>query len=229
MDISNYTAQGLSRLQSGQDLATQYAAKGTQIRATNAPSGSPALSNGQQTSQTASEGGLFDTVLDTINPLQHLPGVSTAYQAATGDTSSPLSDMAGGFLFGGPVGLMAGAAKSFLEMLTGKSLADHATAFFGTDQNAPNGDDQVQLADTVQRDPLLSAKAAAGLSVQHYQAFAQAADQRHQGIGAGAAEVSWSDTIWTQRALKQATGLYESNQHLGGGAAGDAARRERLI
>ena len=39
---------------------------------------------------------LLNTVVDAVNPLQHIPGVSTAYQSATGDTQNALSSMAGG-------------------------------------------------------------------------------------------------------------------------------------
>lgn len=225
MDISTYTAHGLNRLHNDPDKRADFAAKGTQIRAVDPAALKAASTPEQSGSQTVSESGVFETVLDTVNPLQHLPGVSTAYQSITGDESSALANMAGGFLFGGPVGLMAGAAKSFLEMVTGKSLADHATAFFGGEADQPQTPDGVQLADTVQRDPLLGGQATAGMSVQQYQAFAEAAQSRHQGIGAQATEVSWADTIWTQRALKQATGLYENNQHLGG----QSDKRNRLI
>lgn len=92
-----------------------------------------AISGGQSQTPEDEDGiSLFDTLLDTVNPLQHIPGVSTAYQAVTGDESSAVANMAGGFLFGGPVGLAAGAATSFFELLTGKSIMDHATSFLVT-------------------------------------------------------------------------------------------------
>lgn len=225
MDISQYTSQGLVRPSGAYGGGTNATAGGTKIRAFAPEPGSPSASNPQTGGQTAQEYGVFDTLIDTVNPLQHLPGVSSAYQLATGDDSSPLADMAGGFLFGGPVGLMAGAAKSFLEMVTGKSLTEHAAALLsGSDTDQDNADG-VQVADTVQRDPVLSAQANAGLSLQQYQDFAKAAESRHQGIGASTHEVSWADTMWTQRALKQATGLYENSQNLGD----ESQRRARLI
>lgn len=214
MDISNYTAQGLHGLQT-QDTGTKSSSRGTQIRAASYGPGAPSLQGSQSASQSAQESGLFDAVLDTINPLQHIPGVSSIYQAATGDESSPLANLAGGFLFGGPVGLMAGAAKSFFEMVTGKSIAEHASALWNGDQAPGDQDVAVAAADTVSRDPILTVQAAQGLSVQQYQDFAKAADSRHLGVGARANEVSWADTIWTHKSLKQATGLYENNQRLG--------------
>ena len=46
----------------------------------------------------------FWDVLDMINPLQHIPGVSTIYRAITGDEIAPLPRVVGDMLFGGPMG-----------------------------------------------------------------------------------------------------------------------------
>ena len=46
----------------------------------------------------------FLDLLDVINPLQHIPFVSTLYRALTGDTIAPASRVAGGAPFGGPIG-----------------------------------------------------------------------------------------------------------------------------
>ncbi|HSK41687.1 MAG TPA: hypothetical protein VK943_18120 [Arenibaculum sp.] len=70
----------------------------------------------------------FDTLFDTVNPLQHLPVVSTAYRAASGDVIGAPARLAGGFLFGGPMGLLASAATVAFEAVTGGSVADHALA-----------------------------------------------------------------------------------------------------
>ena len=85
--------------------------------------------------QPSAEGNLFaggsptfKDVLDAVNPLQQLPVVSTAYRAVTGDVISPISSLVGGFLFGGPIGLIAAAVNSGLEAATGHDLAGHALA-----------------------------------------------------------------------------------------------------
>jgi len=212
MDISQYTAQTLLGLRNAPlDSVPPIAPKPPQDQ------------HGAQT--TSDPGGLFDSVLDAVNPLQHIPGVGSVYRAVTDDNLNPLSSMAGGFLFGGPVGLAAGAAGSFLEMLTGKSLMGHAMALFSGEDGAVPGDGagHVQTA-AAGGDPLL--KADQGIGLQHYQSFAKAAGAVHQGVGAKATDVRWAENVWTQQALKEATGTYETNQNLGGTKTD---RTERIV
>ena len=47
----------------------------------------------------------FGDFLDMINPLQHIPVVSSVYRAATGDSINPVSRIAGDALYGGIFGL----------------------------------------------------------------------------------------------------------------------------
>jgi hypothetical protein len=54
----------------------------------------------------------FKDVLDLVNPLQHIPVVGNVYRKLTGDEIAPGMRVAGGALFGGPVG----AALSMLAM-----------------------------------------------------------------------------------------------------------------
>ena len=74
------------------------------------------------------EGFSFGAMLDIINPLQHIPIVSTIYRAATGDTIGPGPRMMGGALFGGVVGLIASAADAAIEGITGKDTGSHVMA-----------------------------------------------------------------------------------------------------
>lgn len=64
----------------------------------------------------------FRDVLDVINPLQHLPGVSHLYRAATGDTASTGAKLAGGALFGGPLGLLSSIINAIVEQETGTDI-----------------------------------------------------------------------------------------------------------
>lgn len=206
MDISQYSLNGTYGPQSGTRTVAKPSTTDFQSAAS-APQ-SPA----------AAEGGfsLFDAVVDTVNPLQHIPGVSSVYQQVTGDESSALANMAGGFLFGGPMGLAAGAATSFLEFLTGKSLLGHAQALF---EGVPDTPKQ-QLADAgsgLAQDTesiLKDWQQAGGATLQNYQAFAAAHTETKKGFGATSKDVSWSDNIWTAHALKEASGLYENSQNL---------------
>lgn len=65
------------------------------------------------------DGLTFDDVIDVVNPLQHIPVVSTVYRWLTGDTISPAAELAGGALYGGAVGFAASAGMIAMDGLTG--------------------------------------------------------------------------------------------------------------
>ncbi len=50
------------------------------------------------------DGLTFGDVLDLINPLQHIPVIGALYRKITGDVIDPAIRIAGGALFGGPIG-----------------------------------------------------------------------------------------------------------------------------
>lgn len=66
--------------------------------------------------------GSFADILDVINPLQHIPIVSTLYREFTGDSVSSGARIAGGVLFGGPLGLVAALANEIVESISGKDI-----------------------------------------------------------------------------------------------------------
>lgn len=76
------------------------------------------------------DGFTFLDFVDMINPLQHIPVVATAYRNLTGDEIDPGSRLAGGTLFGGPIGLAASTFNVVLEHNTGKDMGDHVVAWF---------------------------------------------------------------------------------------------------
>ncbi|HEX2116212.1 MAG TPA: hypothetical protein VHM01_17550, partial [Alphaproteobacteria bacterium] len=51
----------------------------------------------------------FSDFLSVINPLQHIPVVSTLYRWVTGDTIKPAARVVGGALYGGPIGMISAA------------------------------------------------------------------------------------------------------------------------
>jgi hypothetical protein len=86
---------------------------------------------------TAPKGGelSFNDVLDTLNPLQHIPVVAEAYRALTGDTISPQAKVAGGALYGGPIGLVLSVADAAIGAVSGKDVGEHVMAsLFGSDK-----------------------------------------------------------------------------------------------
>ena len=103
------------------------------------------LTSFQQQSQTASSGlnmfggnGIgFDDLIDMVNPLQHIPGVSQAYRAVTGDTISTGAAMIGGAIFGGFAGVVSSSVGALIEGINGESIASSvAQIVTDTDSNA---------------------------------------------------------------------------------------------
>lgn len=73
----------------------------------------------------------FSDFLDIVNPLQHIPIVSTIYRELTGDELGAPARILGGALFAGPLGAAAGAASAAVEAVSGKDPGAHAVAFLG--------------------------------------------------------------------------------------------------
>ena len=118
--------------------------------------------------------------------------------------------MAGGFLFGGPVGLGIGAASSFIEILTGKSPAEHAMALLNsTNENETIAANEQGLPEGPKGiDALVS-------SVEHRaqddaNALGDARAGQRPGFGATQSSVEYSSNIWTQSAIMDVTDKYDS-------------------
>lgn len=83
------------------------------------------------------EGLSFWDLLDVINPLQHIPIVSSIYREITGDRIGEAARIAGGALFGGPIGLAAAGVDFAVKALTGKHTDEHVVAMVTGDEAAP--------------------------------------------------------------------------------------------
>ncbi len=86
---------------------------------------------------TGEDGFSFDDFLDIVNPLQHLPVISTVYRALTGDQIKPLEKIAGGALYGGLPGLASSLADVAFEQITGKDFGSTVMALFDGDDDKP--------------------------------------------------------------------------------------------
>ncbi len=63
----------------------------------------------------------FGDLIDIINPLQHIPVLGTIYRKISGDAIDPAARVAGGALFGGPLGAaMAVVGAVFENMIDDK-------------------------------------------------------------------------------------------------------------
>ena len=117
--------------------------------ATPTPSRAPPTSGESGSFQPFGEDGFtFADFIDIINPLQHIPIVATIYRAMTGDDIDPGARVAGGALFGGPIGAVAATANAFLDETTGKDVGEHVLAFLGGEDT---GDAPIAVASAESR------------------------------------------------------------------------------
>ena len=96
------------------------------------------------------DGPTFAEVLDILNPLHHIPGISTIYRAITGDEIGAGPRFVGGMLFGGPIGALAAGVTALFEEASGGDLGAHIAEM--VDDFTGGGDDG---------DPAITADAAA--------------------------------------------------------------------
>ncbi|MGZ8995577.1 MAG: hypothetical protein ACXW3P_03645 [Rhodospirillales bacterium] len=75
------------------------------------------------------DGFSFRDLLDIINPLQHIPLVSTIYRKVTGDALDALPRVAGGTLFGGIAGAVSAVVNVVVKAASGKDIGETALAF----------------------------------------------------------------------------------------------------
>jgi hypothetical protein len=96
-----------------------------------APSVSTPLIPYQQPAATTQSPVSFGDLLDAINPLQHIPVVSSLYRGLTGGAISTGSQIAGDLLYGAALGGGVAATASTLangavKLATGKDILQHA-------------------------------------------------------------------------------------------------------
>jgi len=88
----------------------------------------------------------FADLLDVINPLQHIPLVSTLYRKVTGDVIGPAAQFIGGALFGGPIGAASAMADAAIRDRTGKGFTDNMTALVTDSDQAFKQETDMDLA-----------------------------------------------------------------------------------
>jgi hypothetical protein len=116
----------------------------------------------------------FHDLISIVNPLQHIPIVSTLYRAVTGDTIKPLERIAGDTLYGGAWGFVSSVANLAFKDITGKDFGDTALALI-------EGDDNTALASN----PMIASPTSDGAPISASDAIAAVS-----GIGAGAISAS---------------------------------------
>lgn len=86
-------------------------------------------------------------IIDIINPLQHIPVISTIYRNITGDEINPLARVAGDALYGGAIGAAVGIVDVAVESKTGKDIGGNVVAMLTGDEKGKELADDVQVAD----------------------------------------------------------------------------------
>jgi hypothetical protein len=76
-------------------------------------------------------------MMEILNPLQHIPIVSTIYRQMSGDKIGTMERIAGDTLYGGMLGMASSVANVVFEKLTGKDFGDTALAMLGINQDKP--------------------------------------------------------------------------------------------
>lgn len=84
------------------------------------------------------DGFTVDDMLDIVNPLHHIPVVSTLYRAFSDDDLSPGARLAGGTLYGGPIGFAAALANNVAVENSGRDIGGNLLAMVrGDDETGP--------------------------------------------------------------------------------------------
>ncbi len=95
-----------------------------------AQAASAALSDEASAATQAERELSFWDFLDLVNPLQHIPVVSTLYREITGDEISAPMRTLGGFLFAGPIGFVNGFVNGIVEEASGRDVGENFFALF---------------------------------------------------------------------------------------------------
>jgi len=104
----------------------------------------------------------FHDVLDIINPLQHLPVISSIYRYFTGDEIGAIPRIAGDTLYGGPIGFVTGLVGAALKKDSGKDVGETAIALLTGDDGTGDGKTAVAAAGQPATDAAAGTGEAAG-------------------------------------------------------------------
>ncbi|MDR3518568.1 MAG: hypothetical protein P4M00_22460 [Azospirillaceae bacterium] len=104
----------------------------------------------------------FHDIIDTLNPLQHLPLVGTVYRAITGDTESPMARVLGGILYGGPTGFLSATFDAIVEQTDGKDPESQVVAWVTGDDSPSKAAPPTMTASTPPSQAASATSAGAG-------------------------------------------------------------------
>lgn len=90
--------------------------------------------------------GFLSTLLDIVNPLQHIPVIGSFYREMTGDQLSPMARVVGDTLYGGPIGAGIAMANIAVESGSGRDIGGTMLAALRGGDAAPALAENVQVA-----------------------------------------------------------------------------------
>jgi hypothetical protein len=90
----------------------------------------------------------FDDLISIVNPLQHIPVVSTVYRSLTGETIKPFERILGDTLYGGVWGCVSAVANVVYQDATGKDFGQTVLDFVKDNVLGDGDDAQTATAST---------------------------------------------------------------------------------
>ena len=94
----------------------------------------------------------FDDLISIVNPLQHIPVVSTIYRSLTGETIKPFERILGDTLYGGVWGGVSAVANVVYQDVTGKDFGQTVLDFVKDDVLGLGDDAQTATASNAAQD-----------------------------------------------------------------------------
>jgi hypothetical protein len=119
------------------------------------------------------DGFTFADLIDVVNPLQHIPLISTFYREASGDQIAPGPRVLGSTLFFGPIGFAGAMANVMVEESTGKDIGEH-------------------MASWITPEPATATADASAADIAYTPAFTQDSGQQDPIIGPGDPIIAWA-------------------------------------
>lgn len=137
-----------------------------------------AKANGETPDKQKSETELsFGDAIDTLNPLQHIPGISTLYRELTGDEISGHARVMGGTLYGGPIGLVASGLEAAMAEESGKDVGEHVVAALSGEATSDGKTQTTAVAEAKASDANAATASSSAIDPKQAQSPAQSGTQ----------------------------------------------------
>ena len=145
----------------------------------------------------------FDDLISIVNPLQHIPIVSTLYRSLTGDTIKPFERILGDTLYGGMWGGVSAVANVAYQDITGKDFGQTVLDFVTHDVLGLDDDAQTATTSNAASDSSTTTNSAAtGATTASINSGASTATAQAASLPAPSTAPATSDASGPPRALQ---------------------------